>query len=65
MIVKRTIDIEELEQAAGDMCRGYCRYPMIWDEDAMQMELCESDICASCPMTELIRNVVVNMDIKR
>lgn len=63
MIVKRTIDIEELEQAAGDICKGYCRYPLIWDEDAMQMELCESDICANCPITELIKNVVVDVTI--
>ena len=65
MIVKRMIDVDELEQAAGDMCKGYCRYPMIWDEDAMQMELSESDICASCPMADLLRNVVVCVEVRR
>ena len=57
------IDVEELEQAAGDICRGYCRYPLIWDEDAMQSELSESDICASCPLTELIKGTVVGMEV--
>ena len=63
MIVKRMVDLDELEQAAGDMCKGYCRYPLIWDEDAMQSELSESDICASCPLTELIKGTVVGMEV--
>ena len=32
MIVKRKADKEELEQVAADMCKWYCRYPLIWDE---------------------------------
>ena len=62
MIVKRMVDLDELEQAAGDICRGYCRYPLIWDEDAMQMELSESDICASCPLTELLKGTVIETE---
>lgn len=63
MIVKRMVDLDELEQAASDMCKGYCRYPLIWDEDAMEMELSESDICASCPLAELIKGTVVGMEV--
>lgn len=63
MIVKRMADLHEVEQTASDMCKGYCRYPLIWDEDAMQSELSESDICASCPLTELIKGTVVGMEV--
>ena len=59
MIVKRMIDVDELEQAAGDMCKFYCRYPLIWDEQVMNMELSESDLCRGCPMSELLKGIVV------
>lgn len=53
MIVKLTT--ERIEEAANDMCRFYCRYPLIWDEQMMGMELPESEICRNCPMSELIK----------
>lgn len=59
MIVKRMIDVEELEQAAGDMCKWYCRYPLIWDEQVMGHELSESELCKGCPMSELLKGLVV------
>lgn len=59
MIVKRMVDVEELEQAAGDMCKFYCRYPLIWDEQVMNMELSESDLCKGCPMSELLKGIIV------
>lgn len=60
MIVKRMIDVDELESAASDMCRHYCRYPLIWDEQAMNHELSESEICRGCPMSELLKGIVVD-----
>lgn len=59
MIVKRNIDVEELEQAAEEMCRWYCRFPLIWDEQVMNHELSESELCKSCPMSELLHNITV------
>lgn len=60
MIVKRNIDSEELEQAAGEMCRFYCRYPLIWDEQVMGQELSESELCRNCPMSELMKGIIVD-----
>lgn len=59
MIVKRKIDAEELEQAASDMCKYYCRYPLIWDEQVMNHELSESELCRNCPMSELLHGLVI------
>ena len=28
MIIKRRADLDEIEQAAADMCQHYCRYPL-------------------------------------
>lgn len=59
MIIKRRVDLDELDQAASDMCYHYCRYPLIWDEQVMNQELSESELCKNCPMTVLYKNVVV------
>lgn len=59
MIIKRRADLEELDQAASDMCYHYCRYPLIWDEQLMNQELSESELCRYCPMTILYKNAVV------
>lgn len=39
-----------LEQIAIEICESRCKYPDIWDEEAMGMELCESEVCAHCPL---------------
>lgn len=59
MIVKRKVDAEEIEQTASDMCRWYCRFPLIWDEQVMNQELSESELCKNCPMSELMHGMVV------
>lgn len=58
MIVQREIDKEELHQATKEICDGYCKYPHIWDEDVMECELSESQICRRCPLTQLIDGIV-------
>lgn len=35
------------------MCDLYCKYPQIWDEEKEGKELCESEICANCPLNVL------------
>ena len=59
MIVQRKVDLEELEMAAEEMCRFYCRYPLIWDEQVMNGELSESELCRNCPMSELMKGIVI------
>lgn len=59
MIVKRRIDVEELEMAASDMCKHYCRYPLLWDEQLMNQELSESELCRNCPLSEILTNIVI------
>jgi len=36
-----------------DMCSNYCKYPNERDEEEKGMELCESEICANCPLGRL------------
>lgn len=39
-----------LEQIAIEICESRCKYPDLWDEEAMGMELSESEVCAHCPL---------------
>lgn len=36
-----------------NMCSNYCKYPDIWNEEKEGCELCDSDICANCPLSKL------------
>ena len=42
-----------VEKVVGEMCARYCKWPDKWDAEFMGYELCESEICASCPMNKL------------
>ena len=42
------------EEAVTDICNHYCKYPLIWDEDAEEVELSESEICKNCPMNKIM-----------
>lgn len=44
---------EIIEQVKAEMCRDYCKYTDTYDEEAEGCELCESDICANCPLSRL------------
>lgn len=43
---------DQLEEIRDQMCNNYCHYPYIWDEDK-DGELCESEVCAECPLSRL------------
>lgn len=43
-----------LQQVVETMCNDYCRYPREYDEDADGVPLCESEICAACPLNRLV-----------
>lgn len=43
--------IEEVTEA---ICNKYCKYPDIWDAEKEGCELCDSEICANCPLSRLI-----------
>lgn len=45
--------IRQLEDIAADICRNYCKYPELWDEEIMGCELAESEICKQCPLNRL------------
>ena len=42
----------QLEHIAGEICDHYCKYPGTWDEEK-DGPLCESSICASCPLSRI------------
>lgn len=44
---------EIIEEVKEQMCNDYCRYPREWDEEEQGQELCESDVCAACPLNRL------------
>ena len=60
MIVKRAADKHELEYVASAICDKYCKYPYIWDEDAMGSELGASHICRNCELARLMEGVIVD-----
>lgn len=43
-----------LEEVVEQICSQYCKYPEQWNIEAAGVELCESDICANCPLNRLI-----------
>ena len=47
------ISDSELEDIKAAICNDYCRYPREWDEEEEGCELCESDVCAACPLSKL------------
>ena len=51
-MTEKTIS-EQFEEIKKEMCDKYCKYPNIWDEEAEGCELCESDVCANCPLNRL------------
>ena len=42
-----------LEEVSNDICNNYCKWPEQWDAEKEGQELCESEICASCPLNRL------------
>lgn len=49
---ERTIS-QEFEDIKEQICNEYCKYPGQWDEKVMGYELCESEVCAQCPLNRL------------
>lgn len=49
---ERTIP-EIVEDVKCEICRDYCKYPDIWDEEAEEMELIDSEHCQNCPLNRL------------
>ena len=48
----------KLEEIAGRMCDGYCKFPHTYDEDNEGQPLGDSDICDNCPMTEQLKEAM-------
>ena len=44
---------EILEEVKTEICNKYCKFPEEWDEEKEGCELCESDVCANCPLNRL------------
>lgn len=44
---------EMIEKVKEDMCNDYCKYPNEWDEEEQGMDLCDSEVCANCPLNNL------------
>lgn len=43
----------EIETVAKEICDEYCKWPLLWDEEAEGEPLEESHICKNCPFTRL------------
>lgn len=45
---------KQLEEIAEEMCENYCKWPNQYiEEEHDGVPLCESDICAECPIYKL------------
>lgn len=42
-----------IEDIFDDFCDTRCKYPVIWDDEAMGCQLSDSDVCRKCPMNRL------------
>ena len=51
-MTEKTIS-EQFEEIKKEMCDKYCKHPNIWNEEAEGCELCESDVCANCPLNRI------------
>ena len=49
------------EYMASTICDKYCRYPLMWNEEAFG-PLAESKTCAECPLTMFEKYVEVEGD---
>lgn len=46
---------EILSDMADEICNNYCKYPYEYDpEEHDDIELCDSEICANCPLVRLL-----------
>lgn len=45
---------EKIENAAGEMCDHYCKWPLLYDEDKEELPLSESAYCRECPLTLIL-----------
>ena len=43
-----------IEEVAEQICDKYCKYPYEWDEETEGVQLCESEICANCPLNRYV-----------
>ena len=44
---------EQIEEVKDEICRHYCKWPVLWDEEIEGCELSESKWCAECPLNRL------------
>lgn len=44
---------EKLEEVKDRICSEFCKYPYERDEEKEGCELCDSEVCANCPLNEL------------
>ena len=47
---------QQLEEISDEMCRNYCKWPDLWDEEKEGTELAESEHCRNCPLNRLERS---------
>ena len=48
---------EILQEVADDICTNYCKWPDLWDQEQMGMELWESDFCDKCPLNRIVQEM--------
>lgn len=44
---------ETIEEVKYQICNDYCKYPNEWNEEEQGQELCDSEVCAACPLNRL------------
>ena len=45
--------VNQLMEITEEICRNYCKYPDLWDEEAEGCELSESEHCRNCPLRQI------------
>ena len=52
-VSKMTI-AEQVQEIVEEMCKDYCKWPEMYDEEMEDCELSESSICKNCPLNRLV-----------
>lgn len=45
---------EQVQEIVEEMCKDYCKWPDLYDEEMEDCELSESSICKNCPLNRLV-----------
>ena len=50
---KRIVTVDRIGEICEKICRDYCKWPVLYDEEKEEIPVSESEICENCPLNDL------------